>query len=272
MKFELIAPPPHLADYVRLFWFMEFNTAGRAPFIHHAFAHHCCEVIFCYSGSLRYESASAGERRLFSGVYGQTQHISKVTAEAGFGAFGCYLYPYALMQLFDLSAKEITDQTIDLKALCGREGELLEERIMLVPDNARRMKLVIDFLEARLKNINTGLLPFCASLKAISGGYNGIDVRTWASDHFLSVRQFERRVQELSGFSPKQFLRIARFNAVLNKSFQGKRLAEIAYTFGYYDESHFSHDFKRFSGLNPKEYFRPETVAATDRGTVSLST
>lgn len=271
MKFKITKPPPQLADYVRLFWFLEFNATKDKPFAHHSFAHHCCEVIFCYKGHFRIQSALDLEKTLVSGIYGQTRTISKVTSDEDFGIFGFYLYPYALVQLFNLPAKELTNQSIDLKTLCGKEGEILEEKIMLALDNDQRIKIVVDFLKARLKNIRTELFAFCSSLKAVSNAYTGINVNTLASDNFLSVRQFERRAQELSGFSPKQFLRIARFNSLLNKPFLDKRFAEIAFEFGYYDESHFSHDFKQFSGFNPKEYFKPETIAATDRGTVSIS-
>ncbi|MFA7473304.1 MAG: helix-turn-helix domain-containing protein [Spirosomataceae bacterium] len=271
MKHEIIAPPPHLEDYVRMFWFLEFDSPECGPFVHHAFAHHCCEFIFCYKGQFVYESASDGKKKMITGIFGQTQTLSKVTSGPNFGVFGFYLYPYALTQLFNLPAKEITNQSIDLKTLFGREGEILEEKILLTSDNDQRIKIVIEFLEKRLKNIRNEFLALCSSLKTFSTGYSGIDIKNWASDNCLSVRQFERRIQELSGFSPKQFLRIARFNALLNKTFKEKCLAEIAFEFGYYDESHFNHDFKQFSGINPREYFRPETIAATDRGTVSLS-
>lgn len=271
MKFKIIAPPPHLADYVRWFWCMEFDAAGNGPFTHHAFAHHCCEFIFYYKGQFRQKSFTGDEKHVLTGVYGQTQSISTLTSDTDFGVFGFYLYPYAMTQLFNIPAVEITNQSIDLKTLCGSEGEALEEKIMLAEDNDQRLKIVIGFLEARLKNIRSEFLYFCSSLRTLSNGYQDLNVNTWASDNFLSVRQFERRVREFTGFSPKQFLRITRFNALLNKSFTGKRFGDIAFEFGYYDEAHFSHDFKQFSGINPSEYFRPETIAATDRGTVRLS-
>ncbi|NOT93323.1 MAG: AraC family transcriptional regulator [Ferruginibacter sp.] len=32
-------------------------------------------------------------------------------------------------------------------------------------------------------------------------------------------------------------------------------MTEIAYDFGYYDQSHFIQDFKQFSGYSPKLYY-----------------
>ncbi|HEX9826939.1 MAG TPA: helix-turn-helix domain-containing protein [Flavobacteriaceae bacterium] len=271
MNYKIIQPPPQLADFVRQLWFLEFSATKDRPFIHHAFAHHCCEIVFCYKGQFRFQLACEDEKKLFSGIYGQTQTESKVTSDTDFGIFGFYLYPYALTQLFGIPASELTNQSIDLKTLCGEEGEILEEKIMLASGNDHRVGIITDFLEARLKNIKPEFSVICSSVKAISNAYSTVSVGTLASNNFLSVRQFERRFKELSGFSPKQFLRIARFNSLLNEPIQDKLFAEIAFEFGYYDESHFSHDFKQFSGLNPKDFFNPNTIKASDRGTTNLS-
>ncbi len=270
MEYKIIPPPPLLADYVRLFWYLEFNPTQTKPFVHHSFAHHCCEVIFCYKGQFKFQSAFENEKTLCCGIYGQTQGISKVTSDTDFGIFGFYLYPYALVQLFGLPANELTNQSVDLKTLCGQQGAELEEKIMLASTNDQRIKMIADFLEARLRNTQSEFSRFCSSVKAISNAYATVSVNALASNNFLSMRQFERRFKEFSGFNPKQFLRIARFNSLLNKPFHNKRFAEIAFDFGYYDEAHFSHDFKQFSGFNPREYFKPETIVATDRGTISF--
>jgi AraC-like DNA-binding protein len=270
VNYKIIKPPQQLSDYVRFFWYLETNAATDKPFVHHAFAYPCPEIVFCYKGQFKYSLESGPEKILTSGIFGQTQTFSKVSSSAEFGVFGFYLYPHALPQLFRLPASEITNQSVDIKAFCGKEGEILEERIMLAPNNDHRLKLVCDFLESRLKNERTEYKQIFSSINLIPTTCRITSVRALAGNSFLSVRQFERRFKEFSGFSPKLFLRITRFNSVLNKAFQDKSLAQIAYECGYYDQSHFIHDFQKFSGHNPKEYFKLETIAATDRGTVEF--
>ena len=58
------------------------------------------------------------------------------------------------------------------------------------------------------------------------------------------------------GLSPKQFAKIIRFQktvAALNYS-QNISLTEIATDMGYFDQAHFVHDFKAYTGLTPKSY------------------
>ncbi len=76
------------------------------------------------------------------------------------------------------------------------------------------------------------------------------------STNTLCTRQFERRFKEYSGFSPKLFSRITRFQSSLD-SFgnKDKSLTDIAYDCDYYDQSHFINDFKEFSGYHPSQYF-----------------
>jgi hypothetical protein len=74
------------------------------------------------------------------------------------------------------------------------------------------------------------------------------------------TRQFQRRFKQLSGFPLKLYARIIRFGAAMQRYGNNFRsLTDIAYECGYYDQSHFIHDFKEFSGYHPKQYFSGRT-------------
>jgi hypothetical protein len=177
MNYKVLQPPQQLADYVRFFWFLEYSASSGKPFVHNAFAHHCPEFIFCYKGQFKYKSALDQEKILVPGIYGQTQSFSKVASDTDFGIFGFYLYPHALAQLFCIPANEFTNQSCDIKTLCGKEGEILEEKIMLAVDNNQRIKLVTDFLKNRLKNVRTEFANISSSIKTISNSYHTVSVK-----------------------------------------------------------------------------------------------
>ena len=248
MDYGIIQPPLHLADYVRFYWFIE----GNLPYVHHAFAYPCPELVFCYKGHFKYSVGHSKDKALTSSIFGQTETFSRVTLNnEGFGILGVYLYPHAFPQLFRLPANELTNQYTDINSLLGKDGDMLEEKIALASNNQQRAKLVSGFLQARLKNVKTEHLTISSSITSIVNSYQTSSINKLADTNFLSLRQFERRFKELSGFSPKSFLRIMRFNSVLNKNFQHKSLTEIGIECGYYDQSHFIHDFIYFSCISP---------------------
>ena len=72
----------------------------------------------------------------------------------------------------------------------------------------------------------------------------------------IGERQLERLFKKYIGLTPKYYARIIRFNYIfqLIKSKENS-WAEIVYQSGYYDQSHFIHNFKAFTGEDPSSYF-----------------
>lgn len=78
-----------------------------------------------------------------------------------------------------------------------------------------------------------------------------------------SVRHVNRLFRQHLGFGPKTLARIARFQralTMLQRPYEGT-MGELAAACGYYDQSHFVRDFRRFSGAPPTRkagYFPPD--------------
>ncbi|HEX2618569.1 MAG TPA: helix-turn-helix domain-containing protein [Phototrophicaceae bacterium] len=79
-----------------------------------------------------------------------------------------------------------------------------------------------------------------------------IRVQTLAVDAGLSPRQFERYFKQRVRLTPKQLIRIIRFEVVRNRLLQiPPHPNALAHEFSYTDESHFIHDFKAIAGMTP---------------------
>jgi transcriptional regulator GlxA family with amidase domain len=83
-----------------------------------------------------------------------------------------------------------------------------------------------------------------------------ISILELASEVNMSKRNFERRFLENVGLTPVFFNRIVRFQKAIKLINQQNKLSftELAYSTGYYDQSHFIRDFKQFYGQPPKEF------------------
>ncbi|WP_276502335.1 helix-turn-helix domain-containing protein [Terrimonas pollutisoli] len=254
MNYYTIAPSPILSPYVRFFWVLESDE----PYCHRSVADGCVEMIFHYKGLFN-EITTPGksEQSFTSGLHGPSQNFRRFTIDRGFGIFGIYLYPFAIPHLFSIPANELSDQMPDLESLTGPDGRELEEKIILASNNSQRVSILSSWLEKKiLKNKAVQQPAFVSIISNIIHSKTLRSVDELAKRSFLSMRQFERNFKIFSGFSPKLYSRIIRFQfATQQYGTCYKTLTDIAYDCGYYDQSHFIHDFKQFSGYHPKQYF-----------------
>jgi AraC-like DNA-binding protein len=255
MKYYTFPPSPKLAPYVRAFWVYEGEASAEKPYIYRGYADGCTELVFHYKGIYDQLINGSREKSFAAGLVAQTRRYTRFVVDRDWGIFGCYLYPYALPKLFSLPASDFTDQMTEFDCILGRDGKQLEERMLTADDNLQRVAILTAFLEKRLTEVRTEEPLVFSSIGDIINTRGLVNVRELARNYFLSNRQFERKFKEFSGFSPKTYSRIIRFQAALKEYGSGKSLTEIAYDCGYYDQSHFINDFKEFSGYSPKAYF-----------------
>lgn len=252
MTYYTIPPPSSLSAYVRFFWVLKSDQ----PYCHRSMADGCAEMVFHYKGVFDKITHEKTDKSFVAGLHGPSKNYRRFIIDRSFGIFGVYLYPYAIPQLFSLPASELSDQMPDLVTLFGAEGRELEEKMMLAKNNQHRVAIITSFLEKKLVKTEKQNPAFCAVINNIIHTKGLLSVDEMAKQSFLSVRQLERNFKIYSGFSPKLYSRIIRFQTATQQHGNiTKSLTDIAYDCGYYDQSHFIHDFKQFSGYHPKQYF-----------------
>lgn len=257
MQYRTLPPPETLRDFVRFFWILE---SDGSPYTHRSMADGCPELIFHYEGVFdELKTDGHSEKSFTAGIHGQSQQYSRFTINKRFGIFGAYLYPFALPVLFNIPASACSNQLVDLSALPGSDLHELEERMLGAADNTERYNILTTFLEKRLLKNRQDASGLFSSVQLIIRQKGLVTVEQVAAKSGYSERQLERHFKTFSGFSPKLFSRIVRFQAALNEyGNRNKTLTEIAYDCGYYDQSHFIHEFKQFSGHHPRSYFNAQ--------------
>jgi AraC-like DNA-binding protein len=252
MGFHIIKPPSKLADYIRCFWVLDSDV----PYQHYAVADGLAEMVFHYRGSFQEIKNGKEESSWLSGVQAQSQRARQFVTRTGFGIFGVYLYPFALSKIFSRPADAFSNEMPDLHCLLGKEGDILEEKIMLARDHHERVQIVSAFIEDRITRNYTPLDKITAAVRHVLDQDGQVSIRKVAEEFGLSVRQFERSFKKSAGFNPKLYSRIVRFSSAIKVyKEQSTTLTTVAHACGYYDQSHFIEDFRMFSGVSPKAYF-----------------
>ena len=118
-----------------------------------------------------------------------------------------------------------------------------------------RVSIVEQILMKQLKHRAVDSLIIHAAQK-IAANSARIRIRDLIQTLNISRDAFEKRFRQTIGTTPKQFSSIVRMRKLIETGKDEKSLTELAYDFGYFDQSHFIKDFKLFTGRTPSSFFK----------------
>lgn len=258
--YQVAQPPTHLKHYIDYFWMGEQTSQGDRCLSHHAVASSKLELQFHYVGQYTTPSLNGQQEPIFqAGFFGQgNTHQHYFSASHQTGIFSVRFHPLALATLFNVSASELTNERADIAAVLGRQGTELAGRIFEETTFSGRIKVVSQFLDAKLKPLSPKYVAVKYAINQIYQSSGRIRIDKLMADVCLSPRQFERNFKELTGFSAKAYLKIVRFERLIETmtAYQpaGSQLIDLALDAGYYDQAHLNRHFKELTGVNPSTY------------------
>jgi AraC-like DNA-binding protein len=250
MNYQILIPSEQLKDLVQCFWTLESNPYVPIPQDYFLMADSCPEIIFQYNEGFQAYSTQSARIRFQHSINDKFNVGKKV------GFFGVRLYPHAVGQLLNIPANDVVNHVFDFSDLFGQEGRDLADQVYSAVKTSERIALVSDYLIKRKSSKKMDPVKYFID-QVIS--YRGVvDIPTMHQESGLSVKQFERRFKAITGFPPKYFARIVRFQAVKDRYSLShfSTMTSLAYSSNYYDQSHFNREFKEFSGVHPLQYFR----------------
>jgi AraC-like DNA-binding protein len=176
---------------------------------------------------------------------------------------GIRFYPWAIRRFVNCAANEITDKQVNLEDLFGSRIKLLYEQVANVADTRAAICIVEIFLLAELNRMggDDTLVEHVSKRILLSDGL--INMPELISGYTVSQRSLQQKFNQGIGVSPMSLKRIVKFQRALRtlncqKDIAGNKtsLTDISYQVGYYDQSHFIHEFRHFAGISPKQYLK----------------
>ncbi len=159
-----------------------------------------------------------------------------------------------LPDYWDIEPSNLVDTMIQLPKVFGMHADNLCEILWAEKDFYAKQKVIEDLIcKLELSFIMKNDI-YCLATKLIESQAGQLKVCEVARILNVSTRTLERQFSKILGITPKQFIRLVRFqNAVerLKETCKSKNLADIAHDSGYFDQSHFIKDFKSLSGQPP---------------------
>jgi AraC-like DNA-binding protein len=173
--------------------------------------------------------------------------------EVGDDFVGIRFQPGSAGRFLGVAPGELTDLSIPLEEVWGTHGRRLCDQLQ----NASSASTCAHLLAESMRPAPGYPSAIERAIAALVAEHGAADLDWLARQANLSSRQLRRRCRELTGLTPKQLVRVLRFrHAVDLLSFgAGRGWAHLAAECGYYDQSHFIHEFREFSGSTPAEYY-----------------
>jgi AraC-like DNA-binding protein len=162
---------------------------------------------------------------------------------------------------YRFSMSELTDRVVEADLVFGRDIHHLREQLLAAKSIDRMFDVTEAFLlqqagEAICESISTRCIGYAVSAlinqPTSQRLYELSDEVGYSQKHFINL------FREQVGVLPKRYLKIMRFQKAIRaiENNQAIRWSNIALESGYYDQAHFIHDFKLFSGFTPHDYLK----------------
>jgi AraC-like DNA-binding protein len=267
MNFHHHIPGPPLSHFISMMWF------GDDYIVPHSLERvlptgDMALIINLWENRTRvYNADDPRKFNTFEGsiVVGAYSAFTVIDTDEQRATAGVAFRPGGAFPFLGLPAGELQDGNASLSDLWGSQAASdLREQLLAARSPQAKFKILE---QAFLDRINAPVDPTHPAVSFAVENFRHRPTRPVSSvtDQIgLSDRHFIQLFSRQVGLTPKLFCRVQRFQQVLRNlsSLAAGSVIDwpqIALTCGYFDQAHFIHDFRAFSGINPTTYLANKT-------------
>ena len=182
---------------------------------------------------------------------------------------GVHFKPWGVSPFVDAPLTELRDRSVAAEAVWGRSFDRLHDRIAAARTTHEMLKIVELELHARLLAVPArGLHLVDHTARRIEASWGAVPVGALSAGAGVSGNHLAAQFKAHVGPTPKRVARIYRFARLIlsvdaRHPVDWSRLAVAA---GYFDQAHFSKEFKDFTGHTPTGYLALRRRFPVERG------
>lgn len=252
-----VGAPNDLSPYIKHYLFLDNTEAAVQKF--RLFSDGNTGIVFSLksrliSGISKYE---VKDYLPSSFLYGQLNGFKDLYSENNVTLIIVVFQPSGINQLLGIPANEFYDSIIPVEDIFGEKAIVLEEKLS-EQNNERRVELLNRFFRAMI-TVKPAENQFIInnSLQFIMNNKGCFSAKQLASYTGYSERHLERKFKECIGLNPKKLgnvFRLHHFLKLLKYKTDDTNLTAVCYDAGFSDQSHLIKEFKKHTGITPKEY------------------
>jgi AraC-like DNA-binding protein len=258
MEIQNLNPNPVLHDFVSNYTFVNDNSL-LSTITMHGTASGNAQLYFFYD-PIEVDIVRMHTGETYSGVYntlltGQFTGPTIINLNSRVRGGIIDFTPVGIMNLFNISGKELYESFYEADEVLGRDFICLLEQIQEQKTNYKKKETFDDYFLTKINKQNlsyscTKLNPAVQHIIQKNGCLNMSNLRDMTG---ISKRYFEKQFKELVGIKPSSLKRIVRANHAICLLQQNYDYFDIIAELNYYDQTHFIKEVKWLCGITPRK-------------------
>jgi len=252
-----ISPPKELSPYIKHYLFLDNQETTIQKL--RLFSDGNTGIVFSLKNKLISDINNLNVKKYLptSFLYGQLNGFKDIYSDSEITLIIVVFQPNGIHQMLGIAANEFQDSIIPIEDILGQKASVLQEKLS-EKNNQERIELLNQFLSALIfKKPTSNQSIINSSLDFIMASKGHFSVKQLVEHTGYTERHLERKFKECIGLNPKKFgnvIRLHHFLKLLKNKSDDTNLTTICYDAGFSDQSHLIKEFRKHTGISPKEY------------------
>jgi AraC-like DNA-binding protein len=246
-------PPKSLEPYIAFYGITDVGEGFHEAYVSPPLG--LCGFILSFEGEM---NASLSGKLFLKDKYSATGQITEPMIGDITGpdkSLMVFIQPCGLYQLFGIDMSQLTNTSMPLSQLLGKEeADALIEKLLAAADHEKMIAVMNDFFLEQLPVFE--IAPKVKeAIDYIHQQKGNVTIKQIEQNCFITIRSLERHFKTYIGLSPKEYAKIFRFKCLVNFINQNPGLTwnTLCEQNGYYDQSHLTRYFNRYMKIKPMD-------------------
>ncbi|AZK48068.1 helix-turn-helix domain-containing protein [Paenibacillus lentus] len=233
------APSDSLRFFIQHYWLVDWDLRGQPPYTQEVLQHPGVNVVFQPGNSY------------ICGI--ESKKSLNILQDKG-QIVGILFRPGAFHSYFKASVSTLTDQIVNISDYFSLDINSFEKQLFSLQNQDEKIKFVEQLLQQNMPEHDKTVDLLNEVVDKIIYNADITKVEHLVDQFEISKRTLQRLFQQYIGVSPKWVIRRYRMHEAVELIERGVDITQLAMDLGYFDQAHFSKDFKAAIGKSPKQY------------------
>ncbi|WP_019640737.1 helix-turn-helix domain-containing protein [Paenibacillus fonticola] len=233
------APSKDLQFFIQHYWLVDWDLRGQPSYSQEVLQHPGVNVVFQRGHSY---IRGIESRRSVNVLQGEGQIVGILFRP---GAFHCY---------FQAPVATLTDKVVNISDYFTLDVNTFEEELFSLNNKEEKIIIVEQLLRKSMPEPDKTVDLLNGVVDEIVYNAGITKVEQLVDQFSITKRTLQRWFNQYIGVSPKWVIRRYRMHEAIELIERGVDLTQLAMDLGYFDQAHFSKDFKAAVGKSPKQY------------------